>query len=454
MNLGFLMGNFDFRKELGDQARHLLRKRKYWKALFYVLVWLMVSGGHFLFGQAASPAQLLQPFNDDGGSARSMAMGSAFVGVADDATALLINPAGLGTLTQSEVGLHHDSWLVGTFQENLIAGIPLGSVGTLGLRAAFLDYGTFQGRDPAGNPTAPYSADELGFSFGWGKAVLPGFSLGAAVNGSVQEALGSYYNVVSGSLGLLYSPDPHWRFGASFVNFGASQAQALVASALEAGLSYRTDLGKDHRLLVSLAGVVEPGGVDRAQVGAEYGFESHYFLRAGYQYYAQDDGIMGLQGFTAGLGLRWRDLELDYAYVPYGDLGTSQRISLSYLFPAGGPPEDKPPPGPAAATFKPNEGTGASQKVLTLQFDVPPDDLVAQGKVLDAQGQTGQAMKLYEDELKQDSADMAAWYYLGGDYAKLGQKDYAVQCLEKVLSLDPGNKALADWLEEYKKAKP
>ena len=158
------------------------------KAIYYALLWFALSCGEVLFGQTVySTSQLLQPLNDTGGSARAMAMGSAFVGVADDSSALLWNPAGLSNLREGEISLHHNSWLVGTLQESLIAGIPLDNADGIGVMVNYMDYGTFQGRDYTGALTAPYSADKYGVMVGWGKEWAPGFSTGLALQGNMQS---------------------------------------------------------------------------------------------------------------------------------------------------------------------------------------------------------------------------------------------------------------------------
>jgi len=50
-------------------------------------------------------------------------------------------------------------------------------------------------------------------------------------------------------------------------------------------------------------------------------------LRAGYRT-GQDIG----SGMSAEVGLRIGKIDLDYAYVPYGDLGNTHRISLEIKF--------------------------------------------------------------------------------------------------------------------------
>jgi len=462
MRLKFLLSNFDLKEDLGEQGKALLKHRKYLKAVFYALLWFVLSCGKVLFGQTVySSSQLLQPLNDTGGSARAMAMGSAFVGVADDSSALLWNPGGLGLLPQGELTLHHNSWLVGTMEESLIAAIPLEGLGGIGAMVNTMNYGTFQGRDYSGALTVPYSVNNYGFMVGWGKEWTPGFSAGLALQGNLQDGSNQSYGVLSGDVGVVYSPDNHLRFGAALINFGGNQAKAWVASTIEAGASFRTDFGKLHSFLLAVDGTLEPQGVNRLGIGAEYAFQSSYFLRAGFQFFDQNNEIQGFQELTAGAGIRLGDLQLDYAYLPYGDLGTSHRISLSYFF-----PQSKPtPPFPVkpagvplnssspTAIFKPNPGMGPNQNVLTLQFDVP-SDLVAQGQTLEAQGNMVGAMSLYQEEIKQNGQDAMAWWYLATDYYKLGQKAYAIRCFEEFRKLKPGDKAFTDWLEQYKDQKP
>jgi hypothetical protein len=52
-------------------------------------------------------------------------------------------------------------------------------------------------------------------------------------------------------------------------------------------------------------------------------------LRTGYQF-GRNTGAGS--GFSVGMGLTFSNLGLDYAFVPYGDLGDTHRISLGYKF--------------------------------------------------------------------------------------------------------------------------
>ncbi|MCK4418849.1 hypothetical protein KAV79_03495, partial [Candidatus Aerophobetes bacterium] len=62
-------------------------------------------------------------------------------------------------------------------------------------------------------------------------------------------------------------------------------------------------------------------------LGAEWSLRNVLALRVGYKT-NQDIG----NGITAGIGLKMGKTSIDYAYVPYGDLGNTHRISLGIKF--------------------------------------------------------------------------------------------------------------------------
>jgi long-subunit fatty acid transport protein len=75
----------------------------------------MTTLGGRAFAQSDIEANAGTEFNFSSPGARSLGMGGAFVGLADDATAALANPAGLTTLTAPEVSLEGRSWGYTTF---------------------------------------------------------------------------------------------------------------------------------------------------------------------------------------------------------------------------------------------------------------------------------------------------------------------------------------------------
>ena len=64
-----------------------------------------------------------------------------------------------------------------------------------------------------------------------------------------------------------------------------------------------------------------------ASAGAEVRLMDLLALRVGY-----DGRIDADNGLTAGFGVKVADMGVDYAYIPFGRLGNSHRVALTYQF--------------------------------------------------------------------------------------------------------------------------
>lgn len=277
-------------------------------------------------------AGLANPLDVTGGSARAVGLGSAFVGVADDSSAILWNPAGLGGLRGVHLAAHHTAWLADITQETVVAAMPLGSLGVIGVSGNYVHYGEFPGYDEGGVQVGDYAASRYGMSLGWGDEIVRTLQAGLAVRGSMQTADRITQSALSADVGALWSVTDRLRVGAVYANIGTAVAGYTLASAVRAGASYWMNLKASHRLLLAAAATVEPGGVNRLHLGVEDVFRSVVAVRLGYQANLAEDEITGITGLSGGLGVRYRGLGLDYAFLPFGDLGQTQRISLSYHF--------------------------------------------------------------------------------------------------------------------------
>ncbi|MBU1881120.1 PorV/PorQ family protein, partial [bacterium] len=84
------------------------------------------------------------PFLTIGVGSRPIAMGGAFVSIADDANAMFWNPAGLARLPKSEVILVHTKWLADMSFNFVGAAFNMGSAGTIGASATMLNVGSME----------------------------------------------------------------------------------------------------------------------------------------------------------------------------------------------------------------------------------------------------------------------------------------------------------------------
>jgi outer membrane protein OmpA-like peptidoglycan-associated protein len=271
------------------------------------------------------------PLTQEGGTARAMAMGSAVVAVPMGSASLLWNPAGLGRCDDDcmELGLHHNSGLGNSTQETAVLGMPMGALGGFAASLNYMNNGTFDGRDSFGNQTGNYTAGDLGGSLGWGRQLFPGISAGVAGKYNRQTLAGTPYSATAADLGLLWNPVSRLDLGLTYSNLGTKVAGRLLDSGWRVGAAY----GLNKNVLLAASSELKPGGFDRVQFGIEGFVHPLVALRAGYVHNFKDSKLEGLTGMTAGLGIRLaKNTMLDYAYLPYGELGSSQRLSLTFKF--------------------------------------------------------------------------------------------------------------------------
>jgi len=281
-----------------------------------------------------SAAGFAFPSIQEGASARALAMGSTYVGIAEGSASLLWNPAGLATLQDPEIALHHESGLVGATQEIAVLGVPLGNGNGLGLSVNYEDDGTFDGHDATGAGTGDYSARTYGASLGWGFRAPLGFSLGLALKANRQELANTDLNAFAGDAGILWSRSPLLTVGAAYTNLGPDVDGSQLAQGFQAGVSSYVGKGGDYQWLFALSGEALTRGANSVHLGVEHTLYQLLALRAGYAFDVPDPTTTGdLQGWTFGGGIIiQRDLSIDYAFVPLAGLGNTQRVSLTYDF--------------------------------------------------------------------------------------------------------------------------
>lgn len=284
---------------------------------------LAADAGSQVFASAAQAAPLYGRL----GSARQAALGGAFSTVADGGEALFGNPAGLADADSLSVALHHEAWLADINEETGAVAGRLGPGLGLGGYAHVTDYGSFDVRDDSGQRVGGSSARDLACGLAAGLAT-GGLRGGVGLRLVKQELMGE------DSLGLALDCGLLWRreglsVGVAAVNVGTALDGNQGAESLRVGLGRRWDL--DGMAVTPALGLEwEPQSMARAQAGLELGLEQGLRLRAGYEQRFADSMIDGVQGLTLGFGVQVLGLGLDYAFLPYGDLGAAHRFTLSW----------------------------------------------------------------------------------------------------------------------------
>ncbi len=263
-----------------------------------------------------------------GVGARPMAMGGAFVGVAEGAEAGYWNPAGLTQIEHIEFSAMHLQWSSDIMYEFLTYGQKFGNIGTIGASIFYLNIGEIDARDEFGQPLEaikPYDACGM---VSFARAINPKVNAGLSVKG-FQEKIGddavSGFGVDLGGLVRLSKVD----VGINIQNLGMKMKFVDEEFSLpmigRLGVAFRPltaltlALDGDYQI-VNKRGAVHCGG--------EYWIKEMVAIRAGYQYKTKDDELGLLNGLGAGLGVKYMKFGVDYGYEPSPELGDIHRISL------------------------------------------------------------------------------------------------------------------------------
>ncbi|MDD4873646.1 MAG: PorV/PorQ family protein [Dehalococcoidales bacterium] len=265
-----------------------------------------------------------------GVGARPAACGESFVAVANDATAIFWNPAGLAQLNNQEVSVMHLEWFGGFKYDSLSYVYPTAK-GNFGAGFVYLHNNDIDKTSAA--PGGRYNRDGF-FTFS-DSALVASYSnklnesLLYGINAKfIQEAIdGSQdYSLVT-DLGLIYYDSKHKiKLGSSIQNIGLKTNGAFPPIVIRLGIACNP-FSKDLTLASDID--LPKAGRPSLNLGAEYWFKGILAIRAGYKYKNGNAEMDNIVGLTAGMGLRIRNYMLDYAFVPYGELGNTHRLSLS-----------------------------------------------------------------------------------------------------------------------------
>jgi len=274
---------------------------------------------------------------------RAVAMGEAQVGLADDVYAAYWNPAGLAQLQTQQAGFVDTQYLQDVSEQYVAYAYPHASLGTFAGSLTYLNVGKFQGYDAAGEPTGEVGANDASFGLSYGKALLENkrmnSDLSVGVSGKyIQERLDTVSaRAYAMDAGLLYHPGRSlgefwegWRAGLALRNLGTSlkydTESFTLPRSFTAGVSYTGAwLGE---LITAAVDAQQPNDGARVfNAGVELLTFETFVLRAGYTSF----GDLG-NGLRFGAGVRFKTIQVDYAYAGAGELGGTHRIGITLRF--------------------------------------------------------------------------------------------------------------------------
>lgn len=282
---------------------------------------LLLVGASVLAGDAGRES----PFSI-GAGARSLGMGAGFTGLANDASAIYYNPAGLPGLDYQEVSFMHASLVEGTIYDVASWVYPL--AGHTGLGVGFMRLGTrdiIRRVNFVEQGTFDYATWQ--FMLGYGRSLLPHVSVGATFKIASQTVGGTSDFGIGGDLGLKAKIYRNLSVGVMLRDlipprFKLDSANEAMPRSVQAGISLdELRLGKSLGLSTTFDLETFDHRDSRVHAGLELVAYDHYAVRTGY------DG----DNLSFGAGARVGHFQFDYAYKVIEFLEDSHRFSLSVL---------------------------------------------------------------------------------------------------------------------------
>lgn len=252
------------------------------------------------------------------------------------------NPAGLARQepeSPADLSLGYGQLLEGTYAGTAAFSKAAGKLGVFAAGLTYFAQSPQTGYTAQGDVDGSFSPSDTAFAFGYGRR-LPR----ALVGGGVK--------IVRSSLAEQTGTTAALDFGAQFERVGRIGQGDLDAGVFVSNLGAPMKLGA---VTAPLPFKAQGGALWRASPLVDFGLDVHFpvdadpFVSLGVEAHYRQPGWKGafrlgfdqsrtrgveggLIGVSAGAGLDLKRFRVDYAWVPYGDLGMTNRISLAFRF--------------------------------------------------------------------------------------------------------------------------
>ena len=297
------------------------------KLLLSVFLFLAVSAPAYC-GNATTALQFLEM----GAGARYLAMGGAATSIADDSTAMYWNPALMAGIEGGAADLMHAAYDDGVYYDWLSFAYG-NKKSAVGVCVQYFAAGSLKNVDTTGAVIGEFSPYDAAVSLGYA-VKIDEISVGAAVK-YIRSKIISEGNAYSFDFGIRLPDmlDGKLTLAAAINNVGegikyAEETENLPLT-LKAGASYHVN---NNILVAADIGKVKNEDIYVAcgcELSASIGSDVLLALRAGYNTIAESEGLSGL---SAGIGIGYKALIIDYAFLPMGNLGDTHRASITFYF--------------------------------------------------------------------------------------------------------------------------
>jgi hypothetical protein len=282
------------------------------------------------------------PFLKTAMSPRAVAMGGAFGPLADDSGAVFVNPAGLAQSETTEVALDFATYLQDARTGNVsYCGTAGGN--RLGLGVSFLTVGGIERRgltDTAGlvPELGSFSSNDMAVTLAYAKKdfmaeTMKNLDVGLSAKFIRSSIDDSSAFAAAIDAGAIYRASAKVNFSLAVQNLGTKMKFEDDSDPLpidiRAGMLYRASPE------LNLVGEVNEYLQDEKfypSFGAEYWLREALAIRGGYKFGYDTENLGSEVGLSLGFGIKVAGLGVDYAYLPFGELGNVHRFGFWLQF--------------------------------------------------------------------------------------------------------------------------
>lgn len=331
--------------------------KKFTCLMLLLLLATTASAGHSKMGSAG--AQFLKI----GVGSRYQGTGEASVALANDVYAMFWNPAGLVEVENSAVSFTNVNWLLDVDLNYFGYARNFEDIGVFGISASVLTMGdqeitTLDQQDGTGDY---YSAVSFAVGMTYARQLTDRFAFGGSlkyVGERIHRLNASTFAFDFGT--LLYTGFRSLRMGMSITNMGpdlqfsgpdldvgydetgGDGANTAIGASIKStpydlpmmfrlGLAYDFVVASNSDLTVS-AEMKHPNDSHRqGSFGAEWQYDEMFFLRGGYKFNANEEGLSFGGGLVTNVSGE-TDLLIDYAWQDFGRLQSTHRFSVGFNF--------------------------------------------------------------------------------------------------------------------------
>ncbi len=340
---------------------------KYKFILIFIISFLAVLQATAQLGGRYAYTFLDQPI-----SARLAALGGNRVSIADnDINVAFVNPSLISPGINNTLAFNYVNFFAGSNFGSFNYAHTFNKVGSFMGSIQFMDYGTFDYADEAGNVSGTFGASDFAFNLGWGRQLDSSFSIGATAKfiysfyegynslGMAVDVAGTYQSKTGWTMSLIAS-----NMGMQITTFTAGQRSPLpfnlqyAISKRLAHVPFRFSFVYNHIEkwdLTYFDPANPPGGVDpitgepieqsglskfgdqllrHIVVGAEIYIGKNLVLRGGYNYRRRKELSIvdkpGMVGFSWGFGVRIYKFKINYSRSTYHLIGSPNYLSLVF----------------------------------------------------------------------------------------------------------------------------